>query len=158
PTWNKTVQVDHGTAVLPQKCTPAVTKTVCDRGSNHLALRIDVNRNTAWITVQGAEIRHHIILPKERDQCFVALISGSPNYFAIFIDPVRRPEGASKCAQILHALRLCPQKGVSSCIAGQVRSTDYLTSIAQPAWGSEGASEAAEVQHFAVLPNKRGDG
>src|SRR5438105_15736894 len=93
---------------------PAVTKTVCDRGSNHLALRIDVNRNTAWITVQGAEIRHHIILPKEREQCCVALLSGSPNYFAIFIDTVRRPKGASKCAQILPALGLRPLEGVSS--------------------------------------------
>src|SRR6266511_1245794 len=67
---NPGVQVDHGSAVLPQKrvhgCTTSSRRGGYSRRADNLAVCINAPRGTANIILYRPEIGHRAILPEKR--------------------------------------------------------------------------------------------
>ena len=70
------------------------------------------------------------------------------------IDPEGSAISSSQRAEIGQHTPV-PKESVLACISRQVRLADHLTTTVHPIWVAESAPKAADIYHFAVLPEER---
>src|SRR5216684_4058765 len=114
---------------------------------------------TAFIPVDSSEVGYHSILPKVAEHGLVVLVAGKANDFSGIVDRVSVSEIASKSGHIGKDAAV-PEEGVVEKVPlrpsyREIHGASHLTKVVKTSDKAIGASEVANVDHFAVVPKKR---
>jgi len=95
---NQTIQVNHGAALLPQKCARGLK--AYPRSAHNLAFRIYALRLTTRIAGHSSEIGHDALPPQKSVPHPVAWVIGNADNISLIVNPEWLSVIPSKSAQI----------------------------------------------------------
>src|SRR6516162_3790070 len=149
---NQGVQVDHGTAVLPQKRVRKSRGWDTKLGTAD-DLTLGSNRCCVTVAAERSKICHHSPPPNK------PMVDGAARQIRLahrvpsIVDPIGGPRIASQCAHVRKHTSV-PKKGMECRVSCQIRLADDLTSVVHTLRSTERTPEATEVRHGAVIPQE----
>src|SRR5713101_6827058 len=113
---------------------------------------------TAFVAVDSSEVGYHSILPEVAEHGLVAFVAGKANDFSGIVDRVGVSAIASKSGHIGKDAAV-PEEGVGEKVPlgpsfRESHGASHLTKVVKTSNKAKGASEVANVDHFAVVPEK----